>query len=325
MFVSHATTFAPQATTCASEATTFAVIVYGEFRTYDINLRENLKELFGEFKCPIHFYILTEDCDDYEAKKQDICGILKRPHCKVLYFEKINTCELYDKEEEDRVCADYFAIPGPPDRDVFTPRLYYRKGLVNKVMNAYAQANGFTYEKVFSVRLFDMIIKRCRSLCFLQETVTEGQDKLYTEGQDKLYTEGQDKLYTEGQDKLYYGGDNLFIGSPAIINELYSTPLISDAIAVDDIYTFQRFYAQNDLYLSQFMPKLALETIFQALIYKQFRHRSMNLRYDFTRHNLNLMWNKALIDNTCRADIIEFALPFIDKDYLLLLHCPRRK
>jgi hypothetical protein len=285
----------------ASQATTFAVIVYGEFRTYDINLRENLKELFGEFKCPIHFYILTEDCDDYETKKQDICGILKRPHCKVLYFEKINTCELYDKEEEDRVCADYFAIPGPPDRDVFTPRLYYRKGLVNKVMNAYAQANGFTYEKVFSVRLFDMIIKRCRSLCFLQETVTEDQDK------------------------LYYGVDNLFIGSPAIINELYSTPLISDAIQVDDGYTFQRFYAQNDLYLSQIMPKLALETIFQALIYKQFRHRSMNLRYDFTRHNLNLMWNKALIDNTCRADIIEFALPFIDKDYLLLLHCPRRK
>jgi hypothetical protein len=129
----------------------------------------------------------------------------------------------------------------------------------------------------------------------------------------------------EGQDKLYYGGDNLFIGTPAIINELYSTPLISDAIQVDDGYTFQRFYAQNDLYLSQIMPKLALETIFQALIYKQFRHRSMNLRYDFTRHNLNLMWNKALIDNTCRADIIEFALPFIDKDYLLLLHCPRRK
>ena len=300
MFVSHATTFASEATitTFAPQATTFAVVIYGEFRTYAINLRENLKELFGEFKCPIHFYILTEDCEDYDAKKQDICGILKRPHCKVLYFEKINTCELYDKEEEDRVCADYFAIPGPADRDVFTPRLYYRKGLVNKVMNAYAQANGFVYEKVFSVRLFDMVMKRCRSLQWIQQ---------------------------DTQDKLYYGVDNLFIGSPAIINELYSTPLISDAIAVDNMHEFQRFYAQNDLYLSQIMPKLALETIFQALIYKRFRHRSMNLRYDFTRHNLNLMWNKALIDNTCRADIIEFALPFIDKDYLLLLHCPRRK
>jgi hypothetical protein len=300
MFVSEATitTFAPQATTFASEATTFAVVVYGEFRTYAINLRENLKELFGEFKCPIHFYVLTEDCDDYDAKKEEICGILKRPHCKVLYFEKIKDCALYDQAEEDRVCADYFAIPGPADRDVFTPRLYYRKGLVNKVMNAHAQANGFVYEKVFSVRLFDMVMKRCRSLQWIQQ---------------------------DTQDKLYYGGDNLFIGSPAIINELYSTPLIGDAIAVDNMHEFQRFYAQNDLYLSQIMPKLALETIFQALIYKRFRYRSMNLRYDFTRHNLNLMWNKALIDNTCRVDIIEFALPFIDKDYLLLLHCPRRK
>jgi hypothetical protein len=294
------TTFAKEATITAfaPQATTFAVVVYGEFRTYAINLRENLKELFGEFKCPIHFYVLTEDCDDYDAKKEEICGILKRPHCKVLYFEKIKDCALYDQAEEDRVCSDYFAIPGPADRDVFTPRLYYRKGLVNKVMTAYAEANGVTYEKVFSVRLFDMVMKRCRSLQWIQQ---------------------------DTQDKLYYGGDNLFIGSPAIITELYSTPLISDAIAVDDAHEFRRFYAQNDFYLSQIMPKLALETIFQALIYKRFLGRSMNLRYDFTRHNLNLMWNKALIDNTCRADIIEFALPFIDKDYLLLLHCPRRK
>ena len=277
----------------------FSVIVYGEFRTFEVNLRENLKELFGEIAGPIHFYILTEDCDGYADKKKQVIDIISGFGYNIMYFERISECSLYDSEVENSICLDYHSIPSHQSRDAFTPKLYYRKALINQVMNSLTKTNGFTYDKVVSVRLFDMIYKRCKSLSFLNK--------------------GDDEHF------LYYGVDSLFIGSKSIINKLYSLEPISKVIQLDDMNKFQQFYYQNDFYLSQVMPRLALETIYQSLIYKYFLTNSMNLRFDYTRHNINQLWNNALEDNTNRQDIIDFATPFIQTDYLFVLHCPRRK
>lgn len=275
-----------------------AVVIYGEFRTFEINLKENLKELFGEVTIPLHFYILTENCQEYESKKKRVQDIISEFGYEIKYFEKLDDCNYFDKEAEDSIYNDFHSIQYNGSRDDFTPRLFYRRCLVNKIMNHISSETGRIYSKVVSVRLFDMIFKRFRSLSFLN--IPE---------------------YTA----VYYAVDSLFIGTPVAINLIFKINKISNIMKIDDIHKFREFYSKNDHHLSQILPLLALETIFQVILYNHFSYSSLNLRYDYTKNNINQLWNVSEERKTSRSYIIEVVTPYIQSEHLFVLHCPIRK
>jgi len=278
----------------------FAILIYGEFRTFETNLKENIRELFGELNKPVHFYILTEDCQDYEIKKNKVIGIIEdsgyevNGRYEVKYFENMKTCKDYDINFENEIYNDYYHIPYDKVRDDFTPKLFYRRCLINKIMNNF----GIKYDKVFFVRLFDVIFKRAKSLDFFNNI---------------------------HDNKIYYSVDTFFISTQENINIFFNFNFISNIIHLDNMYEFQKFYLENDYNLGKFVPKIALETIYNSILYNNFYNNCKNLRYDFTRNNLDSIWNNYLKDNTIRNDIIDFIVPFIKDDYLFVLHCPKRR
>uniref|UniRef100_A0A6C0I2X2 Uncharacterized protein n=1 Tax=viral metagenome TaxID=1070528 RepID=A0A6C0I2X2_9ZZZZ len=275
-----------------------AVVIYGEFRTFDINLEENLKELFGEIADPsiIHFYILTERTPGFAEEKEAICQIIKNFGSSIRYFETMDSCSHYDSELEQKIVDDYKRIPDDRARDSFTPRLYYRRCLAYQIMNTLSL--GKPYDRIVLARPFDMVYKRCRSLSSVYETTNSSV--------------------------LYYGVDSLFIGNKKEMDQLLTFRPISNILSACGEPGFLDFFRRNDRCLAQIMP-VCLETIYQALLFTHFRNNSTNLRYDYTRFNMAEVWNMSLEDPTSRDRIVEFITPFIETDTLFILHCPRRK
>ena len=268
-----------------------SIIVYGEFRSFELNLKRNIEELLGEVSLPVHFYILTEYCNNYEIKKKKIMNLILNYGYEIKYFEHINSCIHYNKLDEDIIYNDYYSIPYIGTRDDFTPRLYYRKCLINKIMNSF----NIAYDKVIYVRLFDIIIKRCRSLSFINNKT---------------------------DDSVYYSMDTLIISRIYDMNILLSFAPISKIIEIDynNLDLFKQFVGKYDYHLSRYMPKLASEIFYYSIVFNKLNAKSMNLRYDFTQSDI-CGWEKM----TCADDIINTFIKDIKDDYLLILLCPFRK
>ena len=77
-----------------------AVLIYGQFRSFKLNLMNNLHELFDEVTSDIHFYFLTDNCpdyQDYEENKEQVFRIIneyknvKNIKCEIKYFEHLDS------------------------------------------------------------------------------------------------------------------------------------------------------------------------------------------------------------------------------------------
>jgi glycosyltransferase involved in cell wall biosynthesis len=269
-----------------------AVTFYGGFRSFELNLRRNIEELLGEVKGPVHFYILTEYCDDYERKKQQIIDIIQSYKYEIKYFEHVGESAHYNADEELAFYKDYYAIPYDGVRNDFTPKLFYRRCLINKIMNGFK----IEYKKIVCARLFDIIIKRFRSLDFINNPHDE---------------------------TLYFSVDTILIGKMETLNKFFDMKKISDLIQIPagKEEAFREFYDRSDKCLAGFMPKLASETIYQSILFNNFLHTSINLRYDFTRHN-TVVWQNNLRKDA--GEIIALAANYVKDDYLFVLLDPNR-
>jgi hypothetical protein len=268
-----------------------SVIVYGGFRSFELNLKRNIEELLGELSVPVHIYILSEECDNYNTKKSNIVNLIESYGYEIKYFESINSCKFYNKHDEDVICNDYYNIEYNGIRDDFTPRLYYRKCLINKIMNSF----NILYDKVIYARLFDTIIKRFKSLHFIND------------------------IY---DNNVYYSMDTILISKMEQMNILLSSSLISDIIYIEDskLELFKEYVDKYDHYLAQTMPKLASEIFYYSIVFNKLIDTSKNLRYDFTKGNI-INWNSL----KSADDIINAFIHNVKDDYLLVLLCPFRK
>jgi hypothetical protein len=177
-------------------------------------------------------------------------------NCEIKYFENIDTSNYYNSIIEDKICADYFNIQTQYDKDIFTPKLIYRRCLMNEIMNKEMIGSQVTYDKVIFARLFDVIYKRCKSFDFINDI---------------------------NDNKLYFSVDTLFIGKQEDINILLKLDLISNKIKINNMSDFQKFYIEYDECLGNMLPMCASESIFSAIIFNYFKHRCQNLRFDFSR------------------------------------------
>ena len=267
-----------------------AVIMYGGFRSFRLNLKRNMEELLSEISSPIHFYILTEYCEDYEEKKQEVIDIIKSYNHEIKYFENINTCSHYNKEEEEAIYNNYYSIFFKGDRNDFTPKLFYRRCLINKIMNTFK----IDYDKIICARLFDIVIKRYKSLDFINDPT---------------------------DDTLYYSIDTIIIGKMNALNKMFAINSISNILHIPeyDLNNFIDLYKQNDRCLASLLP-LCSETIYHSIIFKKFLKNSKNLRFDYTRQNIQCQWQ-----HTKNAEqIIEIVSKYVTDDYLFVFLCPNR-
>lgn len=276
-----------------------AVLFYGGFRSFRLNLLDNLHELFDEVIHPIHFYILTDYCEEYEIKKGEVMNIIKefdkRNQCEITFFENIHTTSYYDQNIEDKIVEDYINIKTNHTKDVFTPKLIYRRCLINSIMNSL----GGKYDKVIFARLFDMIYKRSKPLHFIND-------------------------FTDNT--LYFGIDTTFIGSQDDMNILFNNDLISNKIKIENMNEFSDFFSSYDSYLGKIIPICSCEAIFSSILFNQFKNKCKNIRFDFTKNNCiahNEVCNSK--NSKDKNEIIRIFEKYNTDDFLIIYFCQNRK
>jgi len=284
-----------------------AVLIYGQFRSYPLHLHNNLIELFEEVTVPLHFYFLTEDSNNYEVKKQDVLNIIfefARTYNKTIeikYFENMNSTTFYNANIENTIINDYNQIQTPYAKDAFTPKLIYRRCLINNIMNTFM----IEYDKVMLVRLFDVNYKRCKSL----DTINNILDTI-----------------------LYFGVDTIFFGKHEDMNILLNIDLISNKLALqkNDMNEFRQFTSKFDNFLANMMPLCASEIIFSRIIFNNFPNRNRNLRFDFTPDFIMKLIDVHVVNEVDKQDSKAYvntilALNLNANDYLIIFLCPKRK
>ena len=272
-----------------------AVLIYGGFRSYSLNLKRNINELLSGVVCPVDFYILTDTEKEFESKQKEITEIIQSFGFNVNYFGRIQSCVYHNKDEEEDFVKNFVSIESRCIKDSFTPRLFFRRCVLNDIMNSY----NVKYTKVIFSRLFDMVMKRFKPLTFINDT---------------------------SDSKFYYGIDSTFIGTQNDMNKMFAKQYISKAVHVQEesMDAFRKFFKDNDAFLAGDMPRseLALETIYNKIIFNNFSKNCVNLRFDIS---------KGVATKICEAgirnaeDICKFVVPYVTSDYLFLWHCMYRK
>ena len=280
-----------------------AVLIYGQFRSFKLNLMHNLHELFDEVTSDIHFYFLTENCPDYENNKERVFEIINRYtnknniKCEIKYFENLDSSHYYNSAIEQQICKNYDYIQTRYKKDIFTPKLIYRRCLINEIMN---NETKIKYDKVIFARLFDAIFKRCKSMDFINDAT---------------------------DNKLYFGVDTLFLGKQEDMNILMKIDYISNKININNIYDFQKFYIKFDECLGQMLPMCASEIIFASVIFNHFLDRCQNLRFDLSKNALQLYVTAQgdTIDNFDGYGIANNCVNRNTEDYAVIILDPKRK
>ena len=280
-----------------------AVLVYGQFRSFKLNLMNNLHELFDEVTSDIHFYFLTENFADYEKNKEDVFQIINHYknenniNCEIKYFENLDSSIYYSSAIEQQICEDYNNIQTPYKKDVFTPKLIYRRCLINEIMNREPGNSQIKYDKVIFARLFDAIFKRCKSLEFINDV---------------------------NDNKIYFGVDTLFLGKQDDMNILMKVDYISNKIIINNVYEFHIFYIKHDECLGKMLPMCASETIFSAVIFNNFLDRCQNLRFDYSRDGISSEVYKV-DDEYDGYGIANNGVRINSENYVVIILDPKRK
>lgn len=138
-----------------------ALLVYGQFRNYKDNLRNNIKMLEPIFKTHnIHVFVLSDKKESGNYSKEnekDIQQIFKEYFFNVDVFTYV---EEYDNREEIETVngfLDNIKHKNGIEND-FVPNLIYRKYLLNKIKNEYITNHDIQMDLIVYCRLFDLNI-----------------------------------------------------------------------------------------------------------------------------------------------------------------------
>lgn len=138
-----------------------ALMMYGQFRSYKHNLRQNLLALRPILQDNfVHVFILTDKLPEgnysIENEKEILDIFEKEFGYKVEFLSYI---ENYDMREEQKYVEDFNNTV--KDRigieNTFVPNLMYRKYLLNKLCNEYIDRNSIHIDLHFYARVFDTV------------------------------------------------------------------------------------------------------------------------------------------------------------------------
>lgn len=147
-------------------------MIYGQFRTYANNLRENVRMLaplfgFGKIQscpCKVHVFVLSNKLASGNYSEQNECeirGIFDDFGFNVCFFDYVEKLDSSHAENERAVHDAYFANLKNNDgvNNEFIPYMMYRKFALNQIKNDYCNQHNINIDLHVFGRLFDVIIK----------------------------------------------------------------------------------------------------------------------------------------------------------------------
>ena len=260
-----------------------ALMVYGQFRNYKKNLRNNIQMLepfLNLNNTIVHVFLLTDKKKDgnYSVENEnEIIDIFKEVGYHigfVKYIEDYNCCD-----DEDLV-HDQFMNNIKHKKGVdndFVPRLIYRKYLLNKLKNQYSVENNIQIDLNVYCRLFDM------NISFNKHPLTIANEV------HKIY---------DHPNILLGASDTFFMGTNAAIDylfglcELYKTGKVYHDDIWDDMRFFI-FYFNYDSCLALLRHTYSPEVQYMAhIFYSDFRYQ--HIRFDYnnpnSEYNLHMLY-----------------------------------
>jgi len=180
------------------------LMVYGQFRTYKKNLRNNLKMLEPIFKNHnIHVFLLTDKKSEgnYSIKaEEEIKDIFKEFNFTIHLFDYIENYNEYEENATNKGFFNNIKHRKGVDND-FVPNLIYRKYFLNKLKNEYITKNKMNIDLTVFSRVFDIIITNNLSLNLIENEI--------------------EKVYNDNN-VLLGSADTFFIGSQQTMDYLFS-------------------------------------------------------------------------------------------------------
>ncbi len=188
-----------------------ALMIYGQFRTYKDNLRQNLLALKPILENNIiHIFILSDKLEtgNYSlTNENEILAIFQNEfNYKVEFFYYIENYD--DKEEKKYVDEFYKTIKHTTGiGNSFVPNLIYRKYFLNKLCNEFIKENSIHIDLFFYVRLFDT-----RILYNSNNIINNNFDKI-----KKTIA-----YLLDDDTNILFAGDLLFIGQKRSLTDIFS-------------------------------------------------------------------------------------------------------
>jgi hypothetical protein len=166
-FVSWVQCASPIAETSAqpSAQPNVALMIYGQFRSYANNLRENVRMLAPIFRGKaVHVFILSNQLasGNYsEQNEREIRDMLNEAGFRLCFFDYVENLGSHHAANEQAAHASYFA--GLKNKDgvsnAVIPDIMYRKFALNQIKNAYCSQHNIVMDLHVFGRLFDVIIR----------------------------------------------------------------------------------------------------------------------------------------------------------------------
>ena len=201
-----------------------ALMIYGQFRTYATNLRENIRMLaplfgFGNMQsppCRVHVFILSNKLasGNYsERNETEIRGICDDFGFNVCFFDYVENLGGIHAANERAAHDSYFSNVQNNDgiNNEFIPAILYRKFALNQIKNEYCNRHNIDIDLHVFGRLFDVMIKPPPTTTLTQPCI---QKQIQYEI-DKLTICSAEKLTVLGS------SDTLFIGTQAPMDHLF--------------------------------------------------------------------------------------------------------
>jgi len=166
-FVSWVQCESPIAETSAqpSAQPSVALMIYGQFRSYANNLRENVRMLAPVFRGKVvHVFVLSNKLasGNYsEQNEREIRDIFDEAGFNLCFFDYVENLGSHHAANEQAAHDSYFASLKNKDdvSNEVIPDIMYRKFVLNQIKNAHCKHHGIVMDLHVFGRLFDVVIR----------------------------------------------------------------------------------------------------------------------------------------------------------------------
>jgi hypothetical protein len=202
-----------------------ALQIFGQYRSYKRNLEKNLTNIQPSIlqNNEVEAFILTDkNKNSFYSKdnENEIVEILKKFNIKVIFIKlwEDSTNDIFETEEKLQL-AYINACKNKKGFNVFTPNLWYRRYILNKMKNDYISENNLQpYDIHIFARLFDITIS------------TNATNKHISDKVSKC----------KNENILLMSIDTIFIGNKAVIDTLFDFGALG-LIYHEDIWKNEKF------------------------------------------------------------------------------------
>jgi len=177
------------------------LFTYGEFRTFQVNLENNLNTLkYTIFDGnEVDVFIVSQRSGNYSPDNETtIKLIFENFNCNVRFIKYWDDLQPYHKTEQINHYTYNSKCIHKNGKHPFTANLWYRRYITNTLVNEYMEQHNIHYDLHMFIRLFDTTIK-----CNLSQDIISST------------------ILSCPENKVFMSIDTIFIGKKDTINTIF--------------------------------------------------------------------------------------------------------